>query len=196
MDQRTVMFKLSQGPGSLGLNCKAGGLMLAGVPLLHKVRTGFVPRPRHEVRHLVTSAYGADIDVTAVTRGLGAVARALNEGELGRAMIAAVHLRLPELDWDSAARLAQADDVVSKYDPNEPRDAQGRWTTGGSVGTTVLSSPPQSGSESDAPPTGPTGTPFDPEGAVTCRTSPITAYFMTYSLIALLMICGPEAQPY
>ena|SRR5260221_8094464 len=113
MDGRNVVFKLSQGPGSLGLGCKADGLALAGVPLLHKFRTGFVPRPPHEVRHLVKSAYGADIDATAVTRGLGAVARALNEGELGRAMIAAVHLRLPELDWESAARLAQADDTVT-----------------------------------------------------------------------------------
>jgi hypothetical protein len=44
------------------------------------------------------------------------------------ATIAAVHLRLPELDRDAAERIADADDALAKYDPNEPRDWRGRWT--------------------------------------------------------------------
>ena len=54
------------------------------------------------------------------------VARALSENEMVRAMIAAVLLKLPELDWDGAVRIAQADDTLSKYDPDEPRDFHGR----------------------------------------------------------------------
>jgi hypothetical protein len=63
--------------------------------------------------------------------GLGAVARALNAGDMVRASIAAVHLRLPPLDWPGAVRIAEAHDLLKQYDPNEPRDARGRWTTEG-----------------------------------------------------------------
>jgi hypothetical protein len=48
-------------------------------------------------------------------------------------MIAAVHLRLRELDVEAAARIGAVDDFLAKYDPNEPRDWHGRWTTGGAA---------------------------------------------------------------
>ena len=57
-------------------------------------------------------------------------AQALNAGDVAFAMIATVHLRLPELDAASAARLAQSNQDLAKYDPSEPRDWRGRWTTG------------------------------------------------------------------
>ena len=124
-------FRLADEPGSLGLSCQSSGVSLAGVPLLRKTADGFAPRTVDEVGSLMKCAYGLETDVIRLTRGLDVVADALNRKDLGRAMIAAVHLRIPDLDWRGAARIARADDALVKYDPNEPRDERGRWTTGG-----------------------------------------------------------------
>lgn len=113
------------------MDCGPGGLTLAGVSLLKRDEQGFSPRHPQELHWLVTSAYGQPDRLGAIENGLAAVARALNEGKIGRAMIAAVLLKLPALDWDGAARIAQADDLFSKYDPDEPRDWRGRWTDSG-----------------------------------------------------------------
>jgi hypothetical protein len=66
---------------------------------------------------------------------LDAVARALNAGETALAMTSAVLLKFPEPDWNAAARIAQAEGLL-KYDPDEPRDWHGRWTTRGSGAAT------------------------------------------------------------
>ena len=76
---------------------------------------------------------------------LEAVARALNAGETALAMTSAVLLKFPEPDWNAAVRIAQADELL-KYDPDEPRDWRGRWTTRGGGAATkpkvqLLSSP-------------------------------------------------------
>lgn len=126
--QRT--FKLANETGSLGLSCTQEGVALAEVPLLRRIRNGFAPRPPAEVWRLVSRAYGIDADVARLMKGPEAVARALNAGEMSRAMIAAVQLKLPALDWHGAVRIAQAEVGLAKYDPNEPRDRRRRWTTG------------------------------------------------------------------
>jgi hypothetical protein len=77
------------------------------------------------------SAYGYRADPTRLHRGLAVIAHALNLGDMGRAMVAAVQLRLSDLDWEGAKRVAYADDLLNKYNPGEPRDERGRWTTGG-----------------------------------------------------------------
>lgn len=111
------------------------GLSLAGAPLLKKTVTGFEPRPADELDGLLKSAYGGEIALPEVFGGLQAVALALNSGDLGRAMVAALRLRLSDLDWQGAIRIARANDALSKgFNPLEPRDWLGRWTTGGSAG--------------------------------------------------------------
>ena len=122
-------FRLSNRVGSFGLSCGPAGLSLAGVPLLQSSGSGFTPRPQAQIHWLVTSAYGRTVNATPLENGLAAVSRALDAGEIGRAMIAAVLLKLPELDWQGAARLAHADNALAKYDPDELRDDDGRWTT-------------------------------------------------------------------
>jgi hypothetical protein len=124
-------FRLGNKPGSLGVSCKQTGLALAGVPLLRPNPLGFVPRSVFEIDALTEAAYLGTINTARLMPGLTLVARALSEGDLVKAMIAAVLLKLPELDWNGAARIACADDVLAKYDPNEPRNWHGRWTTGG-----------------------------------------------------------------
>lgn len=132
MFQSNSKYRLSDEPGDFGLQCSGEGLSLAGVPLL-RCAGMFQPRPAEEVRWLIDQAYRGEVDTAGLVGGLGAVARSLNEGAIPRAMIAAVLLKLPELDWDGAARIALADEALSKagFNPGERRDSGGRWTTDG-----------------------------------------------------------------
>ena len=141
-------FQLSNDAGTLGLSCTSAGLSLAGAPFLQKTAAGFSPRPAGELTALIKAAYGPDTDFSRLGDGLAVVAEALNHGDLGRAMVAAVRLGLPDLDWEAAARVARADrnGVLGKYDAAEPRDELGRWTTGGEAARSPKPKP-----ESDAP---------------------------------------------
>lgn len=125
-------FQLADDAASLGLHCSPDGVTLAGISLLRTTITGLAPRPRVDLGALLKAAYGRDLDPDALASGLTVVAKALNDGDLGRAMVAAVRLQLPDLDDGGAARLADVDGTLSKaYNGQEPRDWRGRWTTGG-----------------------------------------------------------------
>ncbi|MDE1147083.1 MAG: hypothetical protein PW843_10755 [Azospirillaceae bacterium] len=128
MDGWQRRYRLDSSPGGLGVRCTDDGLALAGVPLLTKGAGGLQVRPAVEVTTLLRRAYAGTDPGAAVLPGLAKIADALNRGELAHAMIRAVHLRLPELDWDAAARLARANDDLAKYSPDQPRDDHGRWT--------------------------------------------------------------------
>jgi hypothetical protein len=130
-------FRLANNADSLGLDCTIDGAWLAGAPLLRMTTSGLAPRAADEVGALIKGAYGAQVDPSYVLPGLDVIARALNHGDLGRAMIAAVQLKLPELSWEGALRVAQADNTLAKYDPDEPRDARGEWTADGEASPNV-----------------------------------------------------------
>jgi hypothetical protein len=123
-------FRLSGDAGDLGLECKEAGVFLAGVPLLRGGAQAMEPRPIEEVRALMKSAYGADFDGLDLVAGLKVAARALNLGDLARAMTAVLRLRLPPLNWPAAVNLAKAEAALAKYE-GQPRDWHGRWATGG-----------------------------------------------------------------
>ncbi|MDR3470558.1 MAG: hypothetical protein P4M09_02525 [Devosia sp.] len=113
------------------------GLSLAGVPLLRKTAAGFAPRPSSQIAELMRCAYDRDVDPRSVFAGLNVAARALNCGDLGRAMVATVRLGLPELNWDRATRIARAELRLANYNVNEPRDRLGQWTANGGANGTV-----------------------------------------------------------
>jgi hypothetical protein len=136
-------FRLATGSGAQGLRCGADGLSLAGVSLLRKSTEGFAARAPEEVGALMLAAYGDVFDRDRLARGLRATASALNRGDVDLAMIAAVHLRLPDLDAEAASRIAAVDDFLAKYDPDEPRDWRGRWTTGGEGAPRPAAQPPR-----------------------------------------------------
>jgi hypothetical protein len=94
---------------------------------------GFSRRPADEIEVLFKAAYGRAIDLSRVCRGLDVVAEALNRGDLGRAMVATLRLRLREPEGTGARLLAAVDAALAKDNPNvdtEPRDQLGRWTVG------------------------------------------------------------------
>jgi hypothetical protein len=124
------MFRLSSEAGFLGLVCGKDGLALAGVPLI-RGRDGILEaRPWAEIRELISRAYNVDVEDASLARGLDVIAHALNRGDMARAMTAAVLLKLPELDWDGAVCIARAEDGLTKFNPDQPRDSHGRWVAG------------------------------------------------------------------
>jgi hypothetical protein len=135
------MFRLTNEPGGLGLSCTPEGVSLAGVPLVRKTSEGFVPLPAEEIASLLKAAYG-ERPMPLQSR-LGAIVTALNSGDFTTAMIFAVHTRTQELSPEAALRLANAEQQLIKYNynPNEPRDWHGRWTTEGSAGPASINTP-------------------------------------------------------
>jgi hypothetical protein len=127
------IFRLSHETANLGLACTTEGLSLAGTPLLRRTPDGWTARSASEIGRLLKAAYGSTFDAD-LSSGLEVVARALNSGDVGRAMVASVLLKLPNLSWESAGRLIQVDEALAKYSPNEPRDRRGRWTRTGNGG--------------------------------------------------------------
>jgi len=139
----SIRYRLSDEPRSFGLSCTERGLSLAGVPLLERQEGRWHVRAPIQIRTLIEQAYSGEIDPVPLTSGLRVVADCLNRGETSQAMIAAVFLKLPELNWDGAVRIAQADDALEKFDPDELRDQRGRWTTGGDSGPDLANDHPQ-----------------------------------------------------
>jgi hypothetical protein len=92
-------FSLADGAATAGLECTNQGVSLAGAPLLKTTVRGFEPLATDELATLAKAAYGRDLDVAA---------KALNDGDLPRAMIASIQLKLPDLDVDGRARVAAA----------------------------------------------------------------------------------------
>jgi hypothetical protein len=115
-------YRLTNEPGGLGLSCTAAGLSLAGTPLLRKTDEGFAPRPAAEIVALMNAVYSGDAGAARLESSLPAIARALNDGELARAAIAAALTRMRELTPYGARRLAAANEHLTQYDPDQPRD--------------------------------------------------------------------------
>ena len=147
LSQMDRFFRLTDSDGSLGLSCTSSGISLAGVPLLRMTISGFAPRSADEIHALIGGAYGPDINPTALALGLEVIAKALNQGDLARAMVAAVRLRLPDLSWEGAVRITHIENALAKhnFDPDEPRDTRGRWMTGGAgyAGNSAMPNAPE-----------------------------------------------------
>ena len=102
-----------------GASCDAEGPALGPIRLLAKTAAGFAPRPVTELNEALGNAFGRPVDAAGLLSGLGAVARALNEGDLARAMIATTQMRLPYLDAEQARRAARAE-VLRKAAADDP----------------------------------------------------------------------------
>lgn len=130
-----LMFKLDQNAKGRGLRCDRDGLFFAGIALLERdAEDQFRSIPATTIRTVLSSAYRADGNWESRIRSVDVVAKALNGGDMARAMMAAVLMRLPEPD--SGIHIADIDSVLAKagFNPAEPRDERGWWTTDGGDG--------------------------------------------------------------
>jgi len=131
-----LLFKLNQGPRSRGLRCDTSGLFLDGHPLLRRdANDNFEAREESDLRKAFNDIYGDQIESASRIRSVKLVASALNKGDVARAMMTAVLMRLP--DPDGPIRISDVDGTLAKagFNPDEARDERGRWTTGGSSGS-------------------------------------------------------------
>jgi hypothetical protein len=128
------MYRLTP-RGGVGLACDEHGIVLGPVVLVEAVAVGsraqFRPRPAEEVARTFALAYGnLAPDITRCLASLDVAAKALETGDLAKASVATVLLKLPDLSVDGFAKLA-ADPSLKKYSPDQPRDDHGRWTSDG-----------------------------------------------------------------
>jgi hypothetical protein len=127
-------WRLSEERDGLGLCCGEDGLFLANTSLLDRQPEGFVPRAQADLETVLSRGFGFAVSLDRVMGGLNTVASALNAGDLCRARIAAVHLRLPDLP-DALARLdMQLEDVALKLDRIAKTTAAGDWNPASGAG--------------------------------------------------------------
>jgi hypothetical protein len=114
-----------------GVFCGLDGLFVNSIPLLDSEPVGggrkrFAPRPLADLNRDLERCYGLPVDATAKFDGIGAVARALNDGDPARACIAAVFLRLPEAPDFSGPSLMKCAAALSEIGllKADPRDAK------------------------------------------------------------------------
>jgi hypothetical protein len=127
-----LMFKLDQNAKGRGLRCDRDGLFFAGKALLERdAEDQFRPIPALKIRKVLSNAYRADGNWESRIRSVDVVAKALNNGDVARAMMAAVLMRLPEPD--GAIHITNIDSLLAKdgFNSDEPRDERGRWTSAG-----------------------------------------------------------------
>jgi len=119
---------------STGVSCDENGPSLGPVRLLRRTMFGFEPRPQAELDFVFAKTFGAPIDWRGRMPDLLEIARALDEKNLALAMIMTLHLRLPNLNEEQACRAKNAEALLKAgFNPDEPRDERGRWTSGGGV---------------------------------------------------------------
>lgn len=84
-----------------GISCNEHGLFVGGTPLLQRssspgIAANWQPRPQPDLDRELGKRYGLPVAIDGKIAGLRTVARALEQGNLTRAQIAALHLRLPD----------------------------------------------------------------------------------------------------
>jgi hypothetical protein len=93
------VFRLSKSFNTGGIFCDANGAFVGPVPLLKRTRKSqgqWIVRSEAELNEKLTRLYDLPIDVAAKIGGMETIARALNEGKLALAKIAAVQLQFPD----------------------------------------------------------------------------------------------------
>jgi hypothetical protein len=138
-----TLWRLSQGgERCLGPSCNEDGLFLGRTPLLELDNNQFAVRDPRELERVMSAAYGYNVALESRMGGLRAVAKALNAGDLCRATIAAVMLRLPDLASYPARQKLETEDRLIKAEralwtkvvpPFDPRKHP-RWPPGQSQG--------------------------------------------------------------
>ena len=121
MHDAIPIFRLTKRGGN-GLCCDEHGVALGSVVLVEGAETAgrriYRRRPAEEIASALALAYGplsAD-DLGHRLSGLEVAARALEMGDLAKASIATVLLKLPPLSPDAFAKLA-AEPGLKKYNP-------------------------------------------------------------------------------
>jgi hypothetical protein len=133
------MVKLASEPNEIGLYCSEEGLALAGVTLLKIEDSEFMPRSEAELRQIFVAAFDGCLsaDFDRYHASLKCIATALNQGDLPKAVIGSVLMKLPDIDTRGAGRVRKLDIALkANFNFLEPRN-HGEWSREGSGFTSV-----------------------------------------------------------
>lgn len=119
-DRGIAEYHLEPSGHPRGVSCDTYGPALGPIRLLAKTDNGFEPRSAEELCGVLEWTFGQPFDCTNLSRGLRVVANALNEGDIARAMMATLFLRLPALSAEEGVRADQAVTML-KASPSDPK---------------------------------------------------------------------------
>ncbi|HLZ65460.1 MAG TPA: hypothetical protein VKQ29_04470 [Aliidongia sp.] len=111
-------YRLDSPTDPQGVCCDEDGPALGSFRLLTKTAAGWQPHAAGELNTLLDKIFGEPVDGAALLPGLRAIARALDEGNLVRAMIGTQLLQLPVLS-EAQARRAMAMKLMAKASPDD-----------------------------------------------------------------------------
>src|SRR6516164_9309892 len=94
-------FRLTPVVAGRGVSCDARGCYAGEIPLLERRRNSsgqefWSARPQPDLDEALSARYGHPIDMSAKTGGLSDIADALNRGDVFRAQLGTLALKLPD----------------------------------------------------------------------------------------------------
>jgi hypothetical protein len=121
-----------RGPRSRGLSVDAEGVVLGpDCVLVRRTSLGYRRANVGEIADLTRAVFGRDARLDRIPIVLTRITEALADGDLVKAQLLGLEIPINDLDDRQLARLRHTGDLVKEYDPNQPRDEQGRWTNHG-----------------------------------------------------------------
>lgn len=121
-----------RGPRSRGLVVDRDGVALGpAIAFVRRTEAGYACLSPDTLMRLARTVFGAEARFEKLPRLLGAIARALAAGDLVKAQLLGLEMPMGELDDGQLAKLAAAADLIKVgFDPSQPRDEHGRWSSG------------------------------------------------------------------
>jgi hypothetical protein len=126
----TIRRLHERGPRSRGLSVDTDGVALGpDCVLVRRTASGYQRAAVGEIADLTRAIFGGDARLDRTPIVLTRITEALAAGDLVKAQLLGLEIPISDLDDRQLARLRFAGDLVKDFDPNQPRDEQGRRTT-------------------------------------------------------------------
>lgn len=126
-----------RGLASRGVTVDVEGVALGPDYLLvRRTQAGYQTASRSEIRTLLDLAFDYRGDEAPFHRRCATIAKALDDGALLRAQLLGLFLPVGELDVFDLQRLHLASRLI-KYDPDQPRAEDGKWSDAGGSGSSA-----------------------------------------------------------
>ncbi len=120
-----------RGPGARGLVVDRDGVMLGpNAVLVRRTPQGSRVASIGDIAVLTRVVFGEGARLDRLPLALSLIAKALDASDVVKAQLLGLEIPLYPLDDDQLTRLGVAASLM-KYDPDQPRDERGRWTSGG-----------------------------------------------------------------
>ena len=146
--EKIIWSRLAPETDEFGLSCDEEGPRIGPVRLLKRTDRGFEPRWVGELDFVLSAAMQRPVQFADKMRGLRAVANALENGDLARAMLVTQFMWLPSLpDEEAFQRAVEADSLAKAgFNPDQARDSRGQWSDSGASGDETPTPEPAEGS--------------------------------------------------